>query len=243
MPRRQRTVGDQAHVHLPANGDQFPLVLAVQQVVVVFHGFKSSPAMVAGAELQIVELIAIHGRRAQRAHLADPDEAVEGFHGFFNGRGIIEAVDDVQIDVVGAKTPERAVDFAKDRLAGEMALVKINLCRQHDLIALSQLFQRAGKVCFAGAERVGVGRIEKVDVQIERAPDDGFACVGVERPVEHFLRTIAKAHAADANAGDGQIGSAKFRILHGGYSSCKDLILSYTLEFASGQAFRGIFFA
>ena len=50
VSRRQRTLWHQGNLHLFADWDQFLFILAVEQIVVVLHGFKSRPAMVAGAQ-------------------------------------------------------------------------------------------------------------------------------------------------------------------------------------------------
>ena len=64
MASRQRAVGHQGNAHLPADGDQFPLILAVQQVVVVLHGGERSPTVVPGRQLHIVELILYIGENS-----------------------------------------------------------------------------------------------------------------------------------------------------------------------------------
>ena len=48
MSRRQRAVGHEGNAHLLTNGNQFPFVLPVEQVVVVLHGLKLRPAVVTG---------------------------------------------------------------------------------------------------------------------------------------------------------------------------------------------------
>lgn len=63
--------------HLLTNGNQFPLVLPIEQVVVVLHGLKLRPAVVTGGKLHIVELITVHGGGTQRTHLTDFDQIVQ----------------------------------------------------------------------------------------------------------------------------------------------------------------------
>ena len=116
MPRRQRTVGDQAHVHLPANGDQFPLVLAVQQVVVVFHSLKSREAVVARRELHIIELVSEHRGSAERTDLSRLHEPVQNFHRLLHRSVIIKAVDDIEVKIVGSEPFQRAVDLSRYRV-------------------------------------------------------------------------------------------------------------------------------
>ena len=61
----------------------------------VLHGNERREAVVARAQLHIVKLVAVHGRGAQRAHLARLYERIERLHRLFDWRGRIEAVDDV----------------------------------------------------------------------------------------------------------------------------------------------------
>ena len=93
----------------------------------VLHGFETSPAMIAGAELHIVKLIAIHGRCPQGPHLTGPYQLIQGFHRFLDRRFIVEAVDDVEVEIVRPQPLQTAVNLAKDRLAGQAAVVEIDL--------------------------------------------------------------------------------------------------------------------
>ena len=103
VSRRQGAVGHQAHAHLFADGDQLPLVLPVEQVIVVLHGLEPGPAVVPGDELHVVKLIAIHGRGSQGPDLARLHQVVQGLHGLLHGGVIVKAVDDVQVQIVGAQ--------------------------------------------------------------------------------------------------------------------------------------------
>jgi hypothetical protein len=52
-------------------------------------------------------------------------EIVECFHGFFEGRVVVEAVDLEKIDVFGVETLEGCVDLVEDCGAGETVLVLV----------------------------------------------------------------------------------------------------------------------
>ena len=101
--RGKRTVGRERHVHLLADGDQLPFVLAVEGVVVILHGDKWRKSVVPRGELHVVKLVAVHGGCAQRAHLARPDKPVQRRHRLLDGRGGVKAVDDIQVEVVRAQ--------------------------------------------------------------------------------------------------------------------------------------------
>lgn len=47
----QRAVGHQCHSHLLTDGDQFPLILSVQQIIMILHGSKRCPPMVSSMDV------------------------------------------------------------------------------------------------------------------------------------------------------------------------------------------------
>ena len=81
------------------------------------HAGEPGPAVRLGQGLQIMELIRVHLAGAERAHLAGPDQSVQCLHGLLGGCAVVEAMDDVQVEIVGAEPPERAVDLSLDGLA------------------------------------------------------------------------------------------------------------------------------
>ena len=58
----------------------------------------------------------MHGRGAQRSYLASLDQIVQRFHGLLDGRFVVEPVDDVEVQVIGAQSLERPIDFPMDGL-------------------------------------------------------------------------------------------------------------------------------
>ena len=213
VPCGQRAVGDQAYAHLFADGNQLALVLAVEQVIVILHRLKPRPAVVARRDLHVIKLIAVHRGRAERAHFSRLNQIVQRFHGLLDGRFIIKAVDDVQIEVIRTQTLETAVDFPVNRLAGKPAGVKINLRSNDHLIAGNVFSERLSQIFLARPGGIAVGRIEEIDSQIERMPDHGFGGALVQRPVVH-RPCLAKAHAAHADPGNFNLRPAQLRVFH-----------------------------
>ena len=70
-----------------------PLLLAIQQIIVVLHANKSSPPIVLGDSLHHGKLVSPHGACADVMDLAALHEVVESFHRLCNRRIVIEAVD------------------------------------------------------------------------------------------------------------------------------------------------------
>jgi len=60
QPARQRAVGDAAHPLVDAERDHLPLLLAVDQVVVVLHGDEPGPPGRLGSVLRLGELPGVH---------------------------------------------------------------------------------------------------------------------------------------------------------------------------------------
>ena len=193
-------VRGQSHVHLPAYGYEFAFVLAVKRIVVVLHGGKRRPAVVACGELHIVELVSVHRGSAQRAHFARFDQLVQGFHRFFDGSAVVETVDNVKVEIIRAQTPESAFYFAFYRLCGKRAFIEVHFRRQNHFVARDVALYRSAQIFFACAGGIAVRRIEKVDSQIKRVSDNRFALVGVESPCVHLACGVAEAHAPQTQA-------------------------------------------
>lgn len=91
--------------------------------------------MVACDDLQVVQLVGVHGAGAECTHLALAHQVVECFHGLFHGDVVIEAVDDAKVQVIGAQTLERTLDLMFDGAGGKAAFVKVHLAGKHDALA------------------------------------------------------------------------------------------------------------
>ena len=69
--------------------------------------------------LKFGELPGVHGGGAEVADLPGLDDVVEGLHGLCDWSLGIEAVDLVEVDVVGAEPGQGGVDLLNDRCAGQ----------------------------------------------------------------------------------------------------------------------------
>jgi hypothetical protein len=94
---------------------------------------------------------------ADIARLAGLHDVVQRFHGFFDRRAVVPAMDLIQIDVIRPETPQAVVDFRHDRLARQTCAVltrmhaAMDLGSQHDFVALRKVLQRAADDFLAGA--------------------------------------------------------------------------------------------
>ena len=197
MAGGQRAVGHERDTRLFAEGDQVLLVLPVEQVVMVLHGAEGGPTVVLGDFLHVLKLAGVHGRGAQRSHLAGLDQIVERFHGLLDWRFIVEPVDDIEVQVVGAQPLERPLDLPMDGLGRKSPLIEIDLgCNDHP-VAACMLSKRLSQVLLTGSSGVAVGRIEEGDAQIECVRNDRVSPLLVQCSVMHGA-WFAEAHAPHA---------------------------------------------
>ena len=125
--------------------------------------------------LQVVQLVGVHGGGTQGPYAAVAHEAVQGLHGLLHGGGVVETVDDVQVEVVGAQALERARDLPLNGLGTQVTLIEVDLGGQHHVLARdAEVPQGLPDVLLAGAVGVDVGGVDKGDAELERAGDDGL---------------------------------------------------------------------
>src|SRR5215218_1778832 len=139
-PPRQRAPGDASDALVEAEREHLPLLLAVDQVVVVLHRGEPGPPTRRGGVLGLGELPGVHARRAEVAGLAGPHDVVEGPHRLLDRGLVVPAVDLVEVDVVGPQPVQRGVDGGQDVLARQPAVVGtrahrvVDLGRQHVVV-------------------------------------------------------------------------------------------------------------
>jgi hypothetical protein len=103
------------------------------------------------------ELPGVHGGSAEVADLTGLDQVVQGFEGLLERGGVVVAVDLVEVDVVGAESPQAVVDFGHDRFAGEAFAVGARPHRvaqfggDDDVVAVGEVGERAAQDLLAGA--------------------------------------------------------------------------------------------
>ena len=83
----------------------------------ILHADELCPAVALGAELHAHELGSPHATGADVADFPGLNQVVQGFHCFFDGHVLVEAVNLEEIDVGSLEAGERGVDSVKDGLA------------------------------------------------------------------------------------------------------------------------------
>ena len=185
----------------------------------VLHGSKPGPPVPFGRVLRFGELPGEHAAGAEVARLARPDDVVQGLHGLLGRRAGVPAVDLVEVDVVGAQTPQRGVDGGQDVLTGQAAVVlprtgrEVDLGGEHVVVpAREHLRQQAAGDDLACSAVVGVGGVEERHAAVDGGADDGLGDVLALRPGPFCV--VAVAHHAQADAGDPEAGRADVHVLH-----------------------------
>jgi hypothetical protein len=96
QPAREGAPGNDRDPLVEALRDHLPLLLAVDQVVVVLHRDERRLR----DELRLRELPRVHAAGADVARLAGLDHVVERVHRLVDRRRVVPAVDLVEVDVV-----------------------------------------------------------------------------------------------------------------------------------------------
>jgi hypothetical protein len=160
------------------------------------------PAVALGGGLHGVVLVAVHLAGTQRADFALPNQLVQSLHGLLDGCGIVEAVHDVQIEVVGLQTAQAAFDLPTDRRGGEMAFVEVDLAGDDHLLARNaKVSDGPPDEFFAGAPGVAVRRVDGVETQVEGFGDDRLRALLARRPHMLFGIRFAEGHASNEQCG------------------------------------------
>ena len=179
----------------------------------VLHGAERGPAVVSSDFLHILKLAGVHGRGAQRSHLAGLDQIVERFHGLLDWRFIVEPVDDIEVQVVGAQSPERSIDLAMDGLGRKPSLIEVDLGGDDHPVAACMLSKRLSQIFLTGPSRVAVGCIKEGDAQVQCVRNDRVGPFLIQCPVMHGA-WFAEAHAPHADLRYVDARFAQFCVLH-----------------------------
>ena len=199
-PARERAPGDDPHALIDALRDHLPLLLAIDEVVVILHRHEAGP----GDRLGLGELPGPHAAGADVAGLARLDDVVQRVHRLLDRGARIPAVDLVEVDVVELQAPQRSVDRGHDVLAREAPPVlaghrlPVHLGRQHVLLAHSeQRTQQPPRDDLALPAVVDVGGVKEGDPALDGGAHDRLRSRLIDRPLATLVRAIAHHAQAD----------------------------------------------
>jgi hypothetical protein len=145
-------------------------------------------------------------------------QVIQRREGFLQRRHEIEAVDNVEVDVVGAQTLETVLAALDDVVPAQAHVVDIcahataHLGGQHHMVALA--LQCLAENFLRLAVRIDIGRIEKVDAAVDCDIHEALRCRLVESTDDFPVTLGAKRHRAEAQLRYQQSRFTKLTILH-----------------------------
>ncbi len=229
MQRRPR---DQAEAVVLGGRDDLQLDGALQQVVDRLLAGETEEVAGLRALLRLGDVPAGEVAGADVDDLALGDQHLHRLPDLLPGSRPVDVVHLVEVDVVGLQPPQAGIDGAPDVERGELALVgplphvAVQLGGEDGpLAAAAALREPAADDLFGAALVLGpavdVGGVEEVDALLVGGVHDlvGVGLFGVR----------AEVHGAQAQAGDGQAGTAEVGELHGPPPSAAPARLSSTI--------------
>ena len=169
---RERAPRDDAHAEAPAERQHLGLDAAHEHRVRRLLADEPRVAARLGDPLRGHDLARRIRRRADVADLARTHEIGERAERLVVIGVVVEAVDLVEVDPVGAEPAQAGLALLDDPAARVAALVRafahrpVHLRREHDLVAAS--FERLGDDLLRLAARVDVRGVDEVDPGVER---------------------------------------------------------------------------
>jgi len=147
-------------------------------------------------------------------------DVVQRLQRLLDRRCRVPAMDLVEIDIIGAQAVQAVVDLGKDGAARQAGTVgagphaRIDLGRQHDLLAPSEILDGAADDLLRRAVRIDIGGIEEGDAKFDRLAQQRPALVLWECPGMIAAVGFAIGHAAQANARNFQTGRTELDVIH-----------------------------
>ena len=181
----------------------------------VLHGGEPGPAVSVRDHLHVVQLVGVHGARPQGPHPPGAHESIEGLQGLLDRGGVVETVDDVQVEVVGAQTLQGAVDLPFNGRARQVPLVEVDLARQHHVLTFdAEVLQRGSDELLARAVGVDVRGVDEVDAQLQSASNHRLGGLLIDDPLVKVREDLPETHAPDAQPRDGDVRHAESGVFH-----------------------------
>ena len=123
--RERNTYRNQTHTRRITIPIHLPLFFPIQQIIVILHTNKLSPAMLLRHELHLRKLSCPHAARADIADFPRLDEVMQGFHGLFDWDIGVEAVDLEDVEIRRVQASQGSFYSCEYGLARETWLVSI----------------------------------------------------------------------------------------------------------------------
>jgi hypothetical protein len=224
----QRAPDHQAHAFAAQHRRQLALQVASGDGVVGLQRFETGQAQALRHAECLHDLPCGPVRHAHVAHVALLHQRVERAQRFLHGRGRIEAMQLVQVDVLHLQALQARLYAVHDVMArvaariGPLGAGGAEHLGGHDHVLAWHLEVLE---CLAGddlraAVRIDVGGVDEVDAGVERAADQRIGLGLLQRAdgAPHAA-LAAEGHGAEAEFRNEQAGAAEFSVAHGGIPS------------------------
>ncbi|MNV61764.1 hypothetical protein D3C71_1542880 [compost metagenome] len=145
---------------------------------------------------------------------------MQGFQGFLDRGLMVEPMDLVKVDIVGAQPLQACVDLRKNCFSGEAGAIwsrlhsAVDLGGDDDVVSGYVVSDRTAENFLARPVRVDIGGIEEVDPEFDRPADKWPALLFWQRPGVAAAIGLPVAHASKAEARNLKAGISKARIVH-----------------------------
>ena len=206
----ERAPDDRAHLLVERQRHQLPLVVAADQRIVGLVGDVAGQAVLLRDGQRLHQVPAREVRAADVADLAGPHQVVERAQHLLDRRHGVEAVELVEVDVVGAEPAQARLDRPDQVVArradvvGAGAEAEGPLGGDDHLVAAA--LDRLAQDLLGHAVRVDVGRVEHGEPGLEADVDEPRGLGDVAR-APGLEELVAAAECAGAEAQDGDLES------------------------------------
>lgn len=204
---------DGADALVESERHEFPFVVAPEEGVVGLVGDVPREAVLVGVGERFHEVPAGEVGAADVADFAGADEVIQDVHSFFDGRFGVEAVELIEVDVVGLQTFELSFDgfdemeAAAADVVGALAEAEGGFGGDEDFVAAA--FDGGAENFFGEAGGIDVGGVEHCQAGVEAKVDEFCGAFGVcVAPGFEELIAATEGACAECEFGDEETGAA-----------------------------------
>ncbi len=194
--------------------------LAGNQVVMSLYGHKLCQTVFPRVEIRLCKLPHEAVGNADIPCLSRLDRVVQPLHDFFHWRVIVPHVIDIEVNIVHSEIFKASIQIIFNVFLTADTRVDLvlrawgELCSDHIIVPFCKISECFAHILLAGSVLIDNSGIVEIDTYIKAMFDDLTGLRLVHRPTVLARGRVAEAHAAHADAGNGQIRLAEFRVLH-----------------------------
>src|SRR5438270_444382 len=200
QPAREREIRQHADPEAVAGPEHVVLCVALDEAVLVLRRDEARPSTVARNRVRLLDLRRGEVRGAGPTHLALAHELVECAQRLLDRRRRIGLVHLVDVDHIGAQSPQRSLDRPADVLARAARLGRVRIHRLAELRreeeGVASPLERTSDELLARALRVDVRRVEERYPLLDRLFQHGLRLLVIDSRAE-----VVRAEPDDRDLG------------------------------------------